>query len=174
MRTIAVTMLAAAILPLAGCATIRTYVAVPDEPAWIVFGDHTLEPLIDTSLYDQKATNFRFVMCQAQPAPDDTTTIATLSYVDIRDLTVVYPDTTAPRTLERQAPDSSRRWLAEDGRGHGPVMHWNRVPLGDRYDILELRFVAVLVDGVTGEQRARETVKRTLSRIDEKEPAWHR
>jgi hypothetical protein len=50
-------------------------------------------------------------------------------------------------------------------------MHWNRVPLGDRYDILELRFVAVLIDGVTGEERARETVQRTLSRPDEEQTA---
>lgn len=174
MRSLVAIMLALALLTLSGCATIRTYVESSDEPEWVLFGDHTLEPLIETSLYDQKAINFSFTMCQAQPAPDDTATIRALSYVDVRDLTLVFPDATDPLELERRDPQSSRRWLAEDGRVHGPVMRWNRVPLGDRYDTLELHFTVVLIDGVTGQERAWETMQRTLRRIDEKEPAWHR
>lgn len=162
------------VLMLFGCATIRTYVESKDEPAWIVFVDHTMEPLVETSLYDPQAANFRFAMCQSQPAPTDTSKTRNLSYVDVRDLTLVYPDATAPRVLQRQDPPSTHRWLAEDGRVHGPLMRWGRVTLGDRYDTLELRFTAVLVDGVTGVELERTTMQRSLRRVDEKEPAWHR
>lgn len=174
MRSSISALMALALIILSGCATLRTYVVPHEEPAWIVFGDHMLEPLIDTSLYDQKATNFRFSMWQSQPAPADTATVGSLSYVDVRDLTLVYPDSVPPLKLERQDPENRKRWLAEDGRVHGPVMHWNRVPLGDKYVRITLRFTAVLIDGETGEERASEVVQRPLHRIDDKVPAWHR
>ena len=174
MRSSVSTLMVLALIILSGCATIRTYVVPDEESAWIVFGDHMLEPLVDTSLYDQKATNFRFSIWQSQPAPADTTIAGSQSYVDVRDLTLVSHDSIPPLKLERQDPENTKRWLADDGRVHGPVMHWNRVPLGDKYDVISLRFTAVLIDGETGEEVASEVEQYPMRRIDDRVPAWHR
>lgn len=162
-------------LAMSGCGITIKYFLLPDEQQGVVvFAGHELEPMIETSVYDDDANRFLITICQRQPAPPDSADVASLPYVRLEDLSVVIDPDVEPERPAMRPTDLTWRSALEGDFVHGPMFHWHWVRILDDYQQIEIRFTAVLVDGSSGEEIERKAVRHVLYRKHDRVPSWQK